>query len=157
MRLFAVLLVMVLAAPPASATDATTTAAEPRAELRRALTVLHAWDSSRAAAWAGSDARALLALYARGSSAGPADVRLLGSYTARGFVVRRLVTQVFGARLLLGTPDRLVLRVLDRVAGGEVETPDGEVPLPSTRPAVRRLVLEREVGGWRVASVTGWG
>jgi hypothetical protein len=151
MRLFAVLLVVVLALPSAPAQ-----AAQPRAGLRHALAVLHGWDTQRARAWAGSDDRALARLYVPGSSARSADEQLLRSYTARGFVVRRLVTQVFGARLLTNAPDRLVLRVLDRVAGGEVATPEGAVPLPSTRPAVRRIVLERVGGAWRVASVTGW-
>jgi hypothetical protein len=156
MRLFAVLLVVALAALPASAagTDASSSRG---AEVRHALTVLHEWDAQRARAWAGSDERALERLYVRGSTATRADVRLLRSYTARGFVVRRIVTQVFGLRVLRRTPHRLVVRLLDRVAGGEVMTPDGVVPLPSTRPVVRRIVLVRVADAWRVASVTGWG
>ena len=53
----------------------------------------------RSRAWAGSDERALAALYVRRSSAARTDVRLLRSYTARGLVVRRIVTQVFGLRV----------------------------------------------------------
>jgi hypothetical protein len=119
--------------------------------------VLHGWDARRVQAWTGSDEQALRALYVPGSTAARADVRLLRSYTARGFVVRRIVTQVFGLRVLRSTPHRLVVRLLDRVAGGEVVTPERTVRLPSTKPVVRRIVLERLRGGWVVASVTGWG
>ena len=155
MRLFAVLLVVALATPPASAAS-TGVAPGPRGEVRHALAVLHGWDQRRARAWAGSDAGALDALYLEGSTAARADVRLLRSYTARGFVVRRLVTQVFGLRLLRDEPNRLVVRVLDRLAGGEVAAHDRVVPMPSTRPVVRRIVLVRVSGSWRVSSVTGW-
>ena len=153
MRLVAVLLVVALAVLPASA--AGTGPSSRGAEVRHALAVLHEWDAQRARAWAGSDERALARLYARGSTAARADVRLLRSYTARGFVVRRIVTQVFGLRVLRSTPQRLVVRLLDRVAGGEVVGPGGMLPLPSTRPVVRRIVLEHDRGGWQVASVTG--
>jgi hypothetical protein len=64
---------------------------------------------------------------------------------------------VFGLRVLRTTPDRLIVRILDRVAGGEVVTPDSTVPLPSTHPVVRRIVLARVAGEWRVASVSGSG
>lgn len=154
MRLFAALLVATLAVPPAPVASATQV---PRSGVEHALSVLHAWDQQRAQAWGASDEAAVESLYVRGSSAAVADVRLLRSYTSRGFVVRRLVTQVFGLRVLRSAPDRLVVRVLDRVAGGEVTTPDGSVRLPSTRPVVRRIVLVHLTGHWRVASVTGSG
>ena len=156
MRLFAVLVAVSLAVLPASAAGADPTR-EHGGQLRHALAVLHAWDERRSQAWAGSDERALAALYVRRSSAARTDVRLLRSYTARGFVVRRIVTQVFGLRVLRTTPDRLIVRILDRVAGGEVVTPDSTVPLPSTHPVVRRIVLARVAGEWRVASVSGSG
>jgi hypothetical protein len=156
MRLLAVLMAVALVVLPAPAAGADPTR-EQGVRVEHALAVLHAWDERRSQAWASSDRHALAALYVRRSSAARADVRLLGSYTARGFVVRRIVTQVFGLRVLVTTPDRLVMRVLDRVAGGQVVTPDGTVPLPSTRPVVRRIVLARVAGAWRVASVTGSG
>ena len=156
MRLLAVLMAVALVVLPASAAGADASREHGR-QVRHALAVLHAWDERRSRAWASSDERALAALYVRRSSAARTDVRLLRSYTARGFVVRRIVTQVFGLRVLRTTPDRLVVRILDRVAGGEVVAPHGTVPLPSTRPAVRRIVLTRIGGVWRVASVTGSG
>jgi hypothetical protein len=154
MRLFAPLvLVAALAVPSASvATDGPPAAR--RDDVRRALVVLHDWDERRARAWAASDARALRALYVSGSTAARSDVRLLRSYAARGFVVRRLVTQVFGVRVLRSAADLIVLRVLDRVAGGQVVDGDRVLALPSTRPVVRRIVLQRVGTTWKVARVT---
>jgi hypothetical protein len=157
MRLLVLLVVLaVLAAPPASATRAGLVTGD-REDLRHALAVLHGWDDRRARAWAESDVSALRSLYVSHSTAARSDLRLLRSYTARGFVVRRIVTQVFGVRVLRSTPGRLVIRVLDRVAGGEVDDGHGVLALPSSRPVVRRIVLARERGAWRVAAVTGWG
>jgi hypothetical protein len=144
----------VLAGPTASATS-TPSVSDSRADLRHALAVLHGWDGQRARAWAESDVSALRSLYVPRSTAASSDVRLLRSYTARGLVVRRIVTQVFGARVLRSTPERLVIRVLDRVAGGRVDDGHRVLALPSSRPVVRRIVLERERGTWRVAAVTG--
>jgi hypothetical protein len=161
MRLLVILVVLAaLAGQPASATGAGPTprpVTGGREELRHALAVLHDWDDRRARAWAESDVSALRSFYVSHSTAARSDVRLLRSYTARGFVVRRIVTQVFGVRVLRSTPDRLVIRVLDRVAGGQVDQGDRLLALPSSRPAVRRIVLARERGAWRVAAVTGWG
>jgi hypothetical protein len=154
MRLFALIaLLSGLAAPsgPAAAS------APARTDVVTALSVLHDWDDRRAVAWARSDAAELSSLYVPGSAAGRADVRLLRSYTARGLVVRRLETQVFGVRVVHRSSRRVVLRVLDRVAGGVVEEAGRETPLPSTRPVVRRVELLRGAEDWQVASVTGWG
>jgi hypothetical protein len=155
MRLCVILLALLLSAGPLPASAAPVSG--PRAGLRHALAVLHGWDERRASAWAGSDERALAGLYARGSTAARADVRLLRSYTARGLVLRRMDMQVFGLRVLRSGPSRLVVRVLDRVAGGEVGAPDGVVPLPSSPPVVRLIELRRRRAGWQVVSVTGWG
>jgi hypothetical protein len=155
MRLCAILLAVVLVGPADGAGVAAGTSS--RDDLRRALAVLHRWDDRRAGAWAASDEGGLRALYVRGSTAARNDVRLLRSYTARGVVVRRVVTQVFGLRVVRTTQSRLVVRVLDRVAGGEVVIAGGVLPLPSSQPVVRRIVLVLTAGGWKVRSVTGWG
>ncbi len=141
------LVVSVLAPAPSAA------AAPRRDDVPVGLSVLHAWDARRARAWARSDAAALRALYLPGSTAARADVRLLGSYSARGLVVRRLVTQVYGIRVLHRARGRLVLRVWDRVAGGVVVQQGRERPLPSSRPVVRTVELVRTGGRWRVAAV----
>jgi hypothetical protein len=154
MRLFAVLLLLVALAVPTASAAGVRPVPSPRSDVRHALVVLHSWDERRARAWARSDEAALRGLYLRGSTASRSDVRLLRSYAARGFVVRRLVTQVFGIRVLRSTTNRLVVRVLDRVAGGEVATGDRVLALPSTRPVVRRIVLVRVSGSWKVAAVT---
>ena len=142
-----------LVAPSASAAGPRPTSAA-RVGVRHALTVLHGWDDRRARAWARSDESAVRALYVAGSDAARSDVRLLRSYTARGLVVRRLVTQVFGVRVLRRDRGIIVVRVLDRVAGGLVVDGDTEVALPSSRPALRRIEFRRVSGAWRVAAVT---
>ena len=155
MRLLVIpVLLLGLTVPPSSAVSAGP-APGSRVEVRHALGVLHAWDQRRARAWADSDATALRALYVPGSAAAAADGRLLRDYQARHLVVRRLETQVFGVRVLHNSRGRLTLRVLDRVAGGEVDEQGRTSPLPSSPPAVRRIVLARVDGTWKVASVTG--
>ena len=155
-RLLVILVVLAVLAGPAASATRTRSVPGDRADLRHALAVLHRWDDRRAQAWAESDVSALRSLYVSHSTAARSDVRLLRSYTARGLVVRRIVTQVFGVRVLRSSPDRLVIRVLDRVAGGQVDEGGRVLALPSSRPAVRRIVLDRVRGTWRVAAVTGW-
>jgi hypothetical protein len=149
---------VLLLAPAASPAAASSAHGEPpRADLVRALVVLHAWDGRRAAAWASNDVEALRQLYVARSAAAESDVRLLRAYAARGLVVRRLVTQVFGVRVLRHGGGTLRLRLLERVAGGEV-VQDGRVSaLPSSLPATRTLELRRSRGEWRVAVVSDSG
>ena len=146
-------------AHPAAPADAqrATSVATTRTELAETLAVLHDWDAHRARAWAQADPGALRALYARGSAAGRADVRLLGAYHARGLVVRRLVTQVFAVRVLTSDATSLRLRVFDRVAGGEVLEHGDVVPLRSSRPVTRTITFRLVTGTWRVSGVSGSG
>lgn len=115
--------------------------------------VLHAWDERRASAWAAGDATALRALYTPGSSAGRRDVAMLRAWSARGLRVDGLAMQLLSVDLRRRTPDRLVLDVTDRLAGG-VAAPIG-LALPRDRPT-RHLVTMRVVAGeWRVSAVRG--
>jgi hypothetical protein len=82
---------------------------------------------------------------------------MLRAYAARRLVVRRIETQVFAATVLTSTPRRLALRVLDRVAGGEVVGPLGTARLGASAPARRTVVLVRDATGWRVQRVSAWG
>jgi hypothetical protein len=149
-------LLMGLVAPHAAASPSPP-AAPPRAGLRDAVAVLHDWDARRAAAWSTHDAGALRALYEPGSGAGAADLRLLRDYEGHGIVVRRLVTQVFAVQVVRRNSTTLVLRVADRVAGGEVVETGVAAPLPSSPPALRTVELRRTSGTWRVAAVSGSG
>jgi hypothetical protein len=151
MRVLVVLTVLVCLAGPAPASAAGSRPTV-RAGVLDALEVLHEWDDRRSLAWASVDEQALRSLYAPGSAAARADVRLLRSYRARGLVVRRIVTQVFGVVVLRRERDRLVLRVRDRVAGGVVLERGRESALSGTTPVVRRLELRLVGGAWRLAT-----
>lgn len=136
----------------------TVAAATPtRAKVVQGLEVLHAWDVRRAQAWAAVDAATLRSLYVPGSGAGRADLRLLRAYAARGLVVRRIVTQVFAARVLRRGGTAMRLRVVDRVAGGEVVVDGDSIALRSSPPVGRDIELRLGPDGWRVASVSGSG
>jgi len=114
---------------------------------------LSAWDERRSAAWAEGDAGALASLYADGSGAGAADVRLLRDYARRGLRVEGMATQVLGLRVAARSPGRLELVVTDRVVGAEAVGSGAPVPLPVDRPSTRRVVLVRAGAGWVVAEV----
>lgn len=115
--------------------------------------VLAAWDARRAEVWARGDAGALRRLYAAGSGAGEADVRLLDRYTRRGLRVVGLQTQVLDLEVLAREERRLLLAVTDRVVGGEAVGAGGRWPLPSDRPSTRHVELVRAGGAWLVARV----
>jgi hypothetical protein len=115
-----------------------------------AAAVLAAWDERRSAAWAEGDAGALARLYADGSGAGAADVRLLRDYTRRGLRVRGMATQVLALRVAARSPGRLELVVTDRVVGAEAVGSGVPVSLPVDRPSTRRVVLVRAGVRWVV-------
>jgi hypothetical protein len=117
--------------------------------LLTASSVLHSWDDRREAAWASSDPAALRALYVPGSSAARSDARLLRDYTRARLVVRRIETQVLALQVLHADPRHLRLRVVDRVAGGDVS---GRA-LGTTRPATRVITFRQSGGTWQVLSV----
>lgn len=128
---------------------------ERRAPGSRARRVLHRWDARRAQAWAHGDLRDLRALYSSGSAAGRHDVAMLRAWADRGLRVRGLRVQLLAVRVLDRAPDRLLLRVTDRVVDGRAGAPGrGWVPLPGDRPTTRRVRLQRTDGRWRVAAVT---
>lgn len=115
---------------------------------------LRAWDTQRSAAYAAGSVRMLRDLYVAGSRAGRADLRLLRAWTERGLRVEGLRTQVLGLRVVAQRPDRLVLRVTDRLVAGEAVGEAGGTPLPRDRADTRVLTLVRgSDGAWRVAAV----
>ena len=118
---------------------------------RGAAAVLAAWDARRSAAWAAGDVAELASLYADGSRTGAADVRLLRHYRERGLRVEGLTTQVLALRVVRRTPDRLVLRVVDRVVGATAVGGPVPVALPTDRASTRTVVLVGGAGRWVVA------
>lgn len=150
-------LVVVVARPdpvprPRVASPASSPSA-PQPERSGPAAVLAAWDERRSAAWAEGDARALGRLYADGSGAGAADVRLLRDYGRRGLRVEGMVTQVLALRVAARSPGRLELVVTDRVVGAEVVGSGAPVSLPVDRPSTRRVAMVREGARWVVAEV----
>ena len=122
------------------------------AEVTAALTVLHRWDADRSAAYVAGDGRRLEALYAPGSSAGAADVRLLGRYAAHGWRITSVTTQIRSVRVLVHTTGRWLLRTTDRVRG-IADAPERCRPLPAGDYRTRDLELVRSGAMWVMASV----
>jgi hypothetical protein len=119
-----------------------------------ALALLHDWDARRAGAYAEGSTQGLRDLYAPGSGAGAADVRLLQRYTSRGLRVTGLRMQVLALAVTERSPDRWILRVTDRLAGGVAVHASQRTPLPRDTSTTRVLTLVR--GGdsrWRVSAV----
>jgi hypothetical protein len=135
---------------PASSASASSA---PRPDRSGPAAVLGAWDERRSVAWAEGDAGALERLYADGSGAGAADVRLLRDYVRRGLRVEGMTTQVLGLRVAARSPGRLELVVTDRVVGAEAVGRGAPVSLPVDRPSTRRVALVRTGAGWVVAEV----
>jgi hypothetical protein len=137
---------------PASA-GASSESARPRGP----LALLHDWDTRRAAAWAAGDTAALARLYTDRSSAGVADVALLGRYTARGLVVRGMRMQVLRARVLTVRPRLVEIEVTDRLASAvAVRVGDAAAArrLPADAATTRVLALRRVGDAWLVARVS---
>ncbi|PUA79195.1 hypothetical protein [Nocardioides currus] len=112
--------------------------------------VLAAWDERRAAAWADGDVEALRDLYVAGSATGRSDARMLAAYVDRGLRVEGLTTQVLALEVLAEEPERLILRVTDRVRGGVVTGAAVDAALPQDRSSTRTVTLRRVDGAWLV-------
>jgi hypothetical protein len=97
---------------------------------------------------------ALRELYADG--AGADDVRLLSSYVRRGYRVEGMQMQLLDVRVRTHEPGGWLLRVTDRLAGGEAVGYGERLALPRDRASTRTVRLERDTAGrWRVVSVRG--
>ena len=138
---------------PGPAREGTAPAARPSVGADRPAAVLAAWDAQRARAWASGDDAALERLYAAGSRAGEADLRLLRRYAGRGLRVTGLQTQVLDLTVLTRHERRLHLVVTDRVVGGKAVGAGVRVTLPSDRASTRHVVLVRVGGRWLVERV----
>lgn len=119
-----------------------------------AVAALHAWDERRAEAWAAGDEAALRSLYAPGSGAGRADLRMLRAWERRGLRVAGMQMQVLRVEVRWASPSRLTMVVTDRLVGAVAVGPGVRRPLPRDRASTRRVVLVRGVGEWRVAQAS---
>lgn len=138
-------------APPASSGRGHVVVERPAAV---AAAALRAWDERRAAAWAEGDVRALRGLYAVGSRAGRADVRMLRAWLGRGLRVRGLATQFLGVEVVEDAPERIVVRVKERVVRAAAVGAGVRRRLEQPAPATRVVELVRVAGDWRVGSVS---
>jgi hypothetical protein len=119
-----------------------------------ALRLLRDWDRGRSAAYARGSAPQLRALYVPGAAVGAADLRVLHGWTRRGLRVSGMRTQVLALSVLGASPERVSLRVTDRLTGAVARGRGGRVLLPRDRASTRELTLVR--GGdrrWRMAAV----
>lgn len=132
--------------------------ATPAAVVRGALPgidVLHAWDRRRAHAYATGDEAALRSLYVPGSTVGVRDVRLLSRYERRGYRVEEMRMQVLAVDVLVRHPDRLCMRVTDRLHDAVAVRDGVRVSLPRDQASTRDITLVRwGDGSWRVQSVS---
>ncbi|HEX7740744.1 MAG TPA: hypothetical protein VF426_13965 [Marmoricola sp.] len=128
------------------------TSAGPAAPAQDPLDVIHHWDARRAAAYRADDAGLLRSLYARGSSAGTADLAVLRAYDRRGVRVTTMTPQVLAFTVLDREPDRLRVRLTGRVAA---RGDDGRrcLLLPTSPISIRDLTLRRSAGRWVMVSV----
>jgi hypothetical protein len=117
------------------------------------VSVLHAWDQRRAAAWAAGDVSGLRALYTERSTAGERDAARLTQWLERGLRVRKMQTQVLRAQVLEKRPGVLALSVTDRIVRAVATGRGQAVPLPADSPSAWRITMRRVRGEWRVASV----
>ena len=116
--------------------------------------LLRAWDVQRSAAYAAGSSRMLRDLYVAGSGAGASDVRLLRDYRERGYRVVGMRMQLLALRVLEERPDRLRLRVTDRLDGAVAVGEGRRLTLPRDRPSTRTVTMVRGTdGAWRVAAV----
>lgn len=115
--------------------------------------ILADWDERRSAAWADGDPAALRDLYAKGSRAGAADVRLLRRYADRGLRVTGLRTQVLSLSVLEMDDDLLSVMVTDRIVGGRASGDGEAIRLPADRASTRRIDLVRVGEQWLVGEV----
>jgi hypothetical protein len=135
--------------------DETGSRAAPAADRTGPIAVLRAWDRDRAAAWRAGDVRALQRLYVPGSRVGAADRAMLASYADRGLRVTGMRMQVAAVEVRRADDDRMALLVTDRLVGGKARGAETVVALPVDRWSIRRVVLVRTGGRWRVTRVTG--
>ena len=117
-------------------------------------------------------AAALRSLYAPGSSTGARDVALLKRYAARGLWVEHLQMQLLRLEVDTFEPERIVMRVTDRINGAVAVGAGGTQALPSDLPSTRTIEFvrsgdgvagaadgadegggERAAGVWRVVEV----
>jgi hypothetical protein len=135
---------------PAGEATAPRTAGTTEAE---ALRLLRSWDRERAVAYATGSASRLRALYVPGAAVGVADLRVLHGWSRRGLRVSGMRTQVLALSVLDASPDRMTLRLTDRLTGAVARGGGVPVLLPRDRPSTRELTLVRGQGRWRVAAV----
>ncbi|MPZ60858.1 MAG: hypothetical protein GEU93_06100 [Propionibacteriales bacterium] len=116
--------------------------------------VLARLDRARAEAFAASDPAALAAVYTPGSRALATDARLLARYRRQGARVAGLTMQLADVRVVRRDSGSVLLRVTDRIVGGElVDGAGGRHPLAADRPTTHRITLVAIEGGWRISDV----
>lgn len=118
------------------------------------LELVRGWDRRRALAWRSGDPDALRALYARGVSAGRADVAHLRRWRAQGWTLENVAPQLLGVVEVDREPRRWVVDVTDRLSGVRAVQGKASVTLPAGGISTRRIVFVHRGGAWRVEQVS---
>lgn len=133
-----------------------TSAGDPSRPVTRWRHVLESLLARRASAYAEANAAALASVYLPGSAVLERDREILRDWHRRGLTVRGASVRLHSVHLVDHSPDRAVLRVVDRLAGAVAVATDGSTrALPHDRPTRHRVLLVKTVQGWRISSVRG--
>jgi hypothetical protein len=121
----------------------------------RRRSVLSALDARRASAFAAASPGQLVTVYAAGSPALRRDHARLADLAAAGLHVEKLRVRPRSLQVVISSPTRVVLDVVDALDPYDVRTAEGAVvdARPGRGAATWRVTLVREVGGWRVYDV----
>jgi hypothetical protein len=118
----------------------------------RGLRVLRGWDARRSRAYARADVAGLGDLYVPGSRTGASDRAVLRGYRDRGLRVSGMRTQLLGAQVLHDSERRITVLVTDVLLDAVADDGGGRRwALPQDRASLRRVLLVRHDGTWRVA------
>jgi hypothetical protein len=120
----------------------------------RWLDVLERLDTLREHAWLTDDPGALRRVYAPGSAALRADLRMLAAYRSRGLRPDR-VRMAFSELRVVGVRRlEVTLAVVDELQPVRVSTDVGaRVALPADQPTAHTIMLRRVDGRWLIADV----
>ena len=141
--------------PRASSTAPSAAAASPAASPADWRQVLAGLDARRSEAFARGESLALARVYAPGSAPLARDTDALRRLAVSGITAPGLRLEVSEVRAVSAEPERVVLRVVDRLPAHDLIARDGTVRehRAGRGPQAWQIVLVPSSGEWRIAAV----